>query len=91
MTGKCTDVSAAPATDLGLFYLIIAQNLAISFLAIKPLEVTHQKPDSSLSLSPLLFHSPSPRATHTRTHWNGMNQNLSLYRTKEEEKDKLKE
>lgn len=91
MTVKDSDVSAALAADLGLFYLMIAQNLAISTSAIKSLKVTHQKLDSSASVSRLLFRSPSPRATHTRTGWNGMSQNRSQYRTKEEEKDKYNE
>lgn len=77
--------------DLGLFYLMTAQNLALSASAIKSLKVTHQKLDSSASVSRPLFRSPSPRATRTRTRWNGRSQNRSQYRTKEEEKDKYNE
>lgn len=47
---------------------------------------THQQLCSSLSQSPLLFHSPSPLATRTGTHWNEMSPSLSLCHTEGEEK-----
>lgn len=81
---------AAPA-DSGLFYLIKSQILAIRSLTLKPLKMTHRELDSSVTLSPLQFHSPSPQATRTHTGWNGMNPRLSLCRTEAEKKTNTEE